>query len=352
MTGAVPTLSVFFFTGADTGADTGPGGRYDGVLSTAELADELGYEAVWIPERHFHPFGGLYPNPAVLGAALAARTRRIGIRAGSVVVPLHHPARIAEDWAMVDALSGGRAGVSVATGWNPADFALARCEFADRRKYTAEAVDTLRALWRGDTMASDTGAVRTYPVAARGGPPMWLTAMSGPETFIAAGEGGFNVLTAFLQQDPRQLAGNIARYRRAFAGSGAGSGGTPHVTLMVHTHVADSLSRAVAEVSGPLVTYQGSFLDLADRGGTPLADEEPLTDEEKETLARYAAGKYATERGLVGGPAEIAARLRGFADLGVDEVACLVDFGMAPHQVRDTVTRLAGIRRALRDADT
>lgn len=338
MTAALPTLSVFFFSQADTGPDTA-GGRYDGVLSIAGLADELGYEAVWIPERHFHPFGGLYANPAVLGAALAVRTRRIGIRAGSVVVPLHHPARIAEDWAMVDALSGGRAGLSVATGWNMADFLLARCDFADRRKYTAEAVDTLRALWRGDSVAD---GIRTYPAAARGGPPLWLTAMSGPDTFLAAGEGGFRVLTAFLQQSAVQLADNIARYRRAFAGSGAG--GTPHVTLMVHTHVADTLSRAVAEVTGPLLTYQGSFLDLANRGGG-APDEEPLTDDEKAALARYAVGKYATERGLVGGPAEIAARLGEFAELGVDEVACLVDFGMTPGQVRETVTRVAEIRR-------
>lgn len=340
MTAALPTLSVFFFSQADTG----PGvGRYDGVLSTAELADELGFEAVWIPERHFHPFGGLYPNPAVLGAALAVRTRRIGIRAGSVVAPLHHPARVAEDWAMVDTLSGGRAGVSVATGWNLADFELARCDFDDRRKYTAEAVDAVRALWRGETVSFQAETVRTYPTVARGGPPLWLTAMSGPDTFVAAGSGGFNVLTAFLQQSPEQLAGNIGRYRRAYAESGAA--GDPHVTVMAHTHVAGSMKQALAEVSGPLVTYQGSFLELANRGGG-RPEEEPLTEDEKRALARYAAGKYATERGLVGGPAEIAARLREFAALGVDEVACLVDFGMTAERMRETVTRVAEIRRA------
>ena len=79
---------------------------------------------MWVPERHFHPLGGLFPNPAVVAAAVAARTTRIAVRAGSVVLPLHHVARVAEEWAAVDALSNGRVGISLASGWNRADFVL------------------------------------------------------------------------------------------------------------------------------------------------------------------------------------------------------------------------------------
>jgi hypothetical protein len=61
---------------------------------------------VWLPERHFHPLGGAYPNPALAAAALAVRTRRIRLRAGSVVLPLQDPVTIAEDWSFVDNLSG------------------------------------------------------------------------------------------------------------------------------------------------------------------------------------------------------------------------------------------------------
>ena len=65
-------------------------------IETAKYADANGYAALWVPERHFHPWGGLYPKPSVVCAALAAVTKRIRLRAGSVVVPLHHPIRIAE----------------------------------------------------------------------------------------------------------------------------------------------------------------------------------------------------------------------------------------------------------------
>mgnify|MGYP006138748669 CR=1 FL=1 len=69
-----------------------------GIRATADaarLADERGFSALWVPERHFHRFGGLFPNPAVLGAAVAMATRRLQIRAGSLVSPLHDSLRIA-----------------------------------------------------------------------------------------------------------------------------------------------------------------------------------------------------------------------------------------------------------------
>ena len=90
-----------------------PRDRYRLLLEGAKFADREGFTAVWTPERHFHAFGGLYPNPSVASAAIAALTTRVQIRAGSVVLPLHHPARVAEEWALVDNLSQGRVGISV-----------------------------------------------------------------------------------------------------------------------------------------------------------------------------------------------------------------------------------------------
>src|SRR3954471_10644405 len=113
-------LSLFYFAD-DSAAD---GDRYRLLLEGARVADANNFTAVWTPERHFHPFGGLYPNPSVTSAAIAAVTERVKIRAGSIVAPLHHPLRIAEEWSVVDNLSHGRAGVSFASGWHATDFAL------------------------------------------------------------------------------------------------------------------------------------------------------------------------------------------------------------------------------------
>src|SRR5262249_197425 len=77
---------LFYFREGGEGSE-----RYSLLLDGARFADERGFHAVWTPERHFHAFGGLYPNPSVTGAAVAAVTRRVGVRAGSVVLPLHDP---------------------------------------------------------------------------------------------------------------------------------------------------------------------------------------------------------------------------------------------------------------------
>jgi acyl-CoA synthetase (AMP-forming)/AMP-acid ligase II len=108
-----PDFSLFYFA-SDASQD---GDKYRLLLDGARFGDENGFCAVWTPERHFHAFGGIYPNPSVISAAIAATTKNIGIRAGSCVLPLHHPVRVAEEWSVVDNLSGGRVGISFAAGW-------------------------------------------------------------------------------------------------------------------------------------------------------------------------------------------------------------------------------------------
>src|SRR5215467_4725074 len=118
------------FFGCDAG--DGAADKYEFVIEAARYAEANGFTAVWLPERHFTAMGSLYPNPAVLHAALARETRRLRLRAGSVVLPLHSPLRIAEEWAVVDNLSGGRVELSFAPGWNPGDFVLAPDHYSRR----------------------------------------------------------------------------------------------------------------------------------------------------------------------------------------------------------------------------
>jgi len=284
----------------------------------------------------------------VLAAALAGETSRIGLRAGSVVLPLHDVARVAEEWAVVDALSAGRVGVSLATGWNPGDFVLGRCEFTQRRAYTLANIDTLCALWRGESLPAgpDGTTIRTYPTPVQPDLPLWLTATSGSATFEEAGRRGLRVLTAYLQQDRAQLEDNIQRYRALSHRFRPDT--RPHVTLMVHAYVADSAAQALATVHDPLLAYLRQFVDLNERGQIAEgAAADALSAEEKEELVRYSVAKYARERGLIGDPAGVADRLRYLAGIGVDELACFVDFGLAPDLVLTSLRRLAEVHAAV-----
>src|SRR5262245_27276640 len=145
-----------FFFGGDEGDSAWE--KYQFIIDVARFADEAGFAAIWLPERHFTAMGSLYPNPAVLHAALARETKRIRLRAGSVVLPLHDPIRVAEEWALVDNLSKGRVEISLAPGWNAEDFALHPDRYAKRYDVMYDSIKVLDQLWSGEFIDATDGA--------------------------------------------------------------------------------------------------------------------------------------------------------------------------------------------------
>src|SRR6185369_13605374 len=230
-------FSLFYFASEESATEN----RYKLLMEGAKFADEHDFTAVWTPERHFHAFGGLYSNPALTSAALAIVTKRVQLRAGSVVLPLNHPIRVAEEWAFVDNISGGRIGVSFASGWHADDFVFAPENYSDRKQLMLRQIETVRTLWRGDAVSFKGGAgndvqIRIHPRPIQPELPFWITTAGHPDTFRAAGESGANLLTHLLGQSVEELAEKIEIYRKAWRPA-VGGGDKPHVTLMLHTFV-------------------------------------------------------------------------------------------------------------------
>ncbi|MGB7922992.1 MAG: MupA/Atu3671 family FMN-dependent luciferase-like monooxygenase, partial [Pyrinomonadaceae bacterium] len=319
-------FSLFYFSSNEAEfADD----KYELFLEGAKFADQHGFSAIWTPERHFHAFGGLYPNPSVLSAALAMITKRIRLRAGSVVLPLHNPVRVAEEWAVVDNLSNGRVDIAFATGWNPNDFVLSPDLYATRRESTFTAIETVRQLWRGEVVKLRNGIgneveVRIYPLPKQVAPPIWITCTGSAERFQDAGAIGANVLTALLFQKPEELAENIAHYRRARAqhGHDPESG---LVTLMLHTFVGEDLQQVRAKVREPFTEYLKTSVDLWRQGSKSL-DE--LSESERADLLSYAFERYFETSALMGTPATCLKMVNALSNVGVNEIACLIDFGV------------------------
>src|SRR5438270_6857673 len=151
---STPELSLFFFS-ADSAERHA--NKYQLLLDAARFADAQGFTAVWTPERHFQRFGGLYGSPSVTGAALAVLTKRISIRAGSVVLPLQNPLRVAEEWAMIDNLSDGRVGISAASGWHVNDFVLSPNTYENRHEDMYDKITIIQKLWRGEKIPFTNG---------------------------------------------------------------------------------------------------------------------------------------------------------------------------------------------------
>ena len=343
----VMDFSLFYFASEDESA---AGDRYRLLLEGAKFADAHGFKAVWTPERHFHSFGGLYPNPAVVGAAIAAVTSRVQIRAGSCVTPLHHPARVAEEWSVVDNLSHGRVGISVANGWHDRDFTLKPENFAGRREIMRTSMETIRKLWCGESVEFTGGRgnqvpVKIYPRPIQKELPMWITAAGSPETFKLAGEMGAGVLTHLLGQELDELAKKIKLYRQARRD--AGHEGEGCVTIALHTFVGDDLEAVKAKVKEPMIRYLADSADLMkslSQAMYPGCEMKNLTPEETRGLVEFSFNRYFATCGMLGTPDTCRAILKKLQGVGIDEIACLIDFGVDVESTLAALTQLDRVR--------
>lgn len=309
--------------------------KYELLIKGARFADAEGFEAVWVPERHFHEFGGLSPNPSVLAAALARETKRVQLRAGSVVMPLHHPMRVAEEWSLVDNLAGGRVGVAFASGWHPNDFVFAPRSFGRQRELTFEGMEAVRRAWRGEPLSLRDGTgrevdLKLHPLPSQSELPCWLTIVNNQETYRKAGQLGVGVLTNLMGQTVEELTANVAIYRAALAEFGHDPQ-TGQVAVLLHTYVREDAEQAIREARRPLCDYLLSSMTLFKRlvqSQSLAIDLDGLSVADREYIVQKAYDKYVAFSALIGSPETCRPILESLVAAGVNEIACFVDFGV------------------------
>ncbi len=354
-------FSLFYFA-SDEGENVAD--KYELLLEGAKFGDRHGFEAIWTPERHFYAFGGLYPNPSVASAAIAAITERIKIRAGSCVIPLHNPIRITEEWALVDNISKGRVGISFAAGWQPNDFVLMPENFADRKNIMFQNIEVVRKLWRGETVAlpGPNGKevnVRTLPRPIQPELPSWITIAGNPETFQMAGTKGFPILTHLLGQNIQELGEKLEIYRNAWRE--AGHPGKGYVTLMLHTFVGDDDDEVREIVRQPMKNYLRDALDLTEKAAwsfpafkqraestgkslRQMFEGQTLSDEEKDAVLNFAFERYFETSGLFGTLETCLELVNKLKSININEIACLIDFGVDSKTVLNSLDPLNRLR--------
>jgi len=341
----IPLLSLFFFS-ADAGKSRED--QYRMLLETAKFADKHGFTAVWTPERHFQRFGGLYGNPSVTSAALAVLTRNISIRAGSVVLPLQDPLRVAEEWAMIDNLSNGRVAIAAASGWHVNDFVLSPGTYQDRHQYLYERIAIIQGLWRGEKIRLPNGAgaiieVEILPRPLQAELPLWVTGRS-DDTFTKAGELGLNVLTGnfAVNHNSKELVRKVGIYRETIM---AHHGRRGHVTLMAHTFVGDD-DKAIQEIAESAMTrYLEENLQMQKAHSAGVAAEKgfnQLGDRESGFIIKNQVNNNLRgSLSFVGTLEHCTQQAEYLSSLGVDEIACLIDFGIEFDDVMASLERLS-----------
>jgi natural product biosynthesis luciferase-like monooxygenase protein len=354
-------FGLMFFSSLDEPA---AGDKYGLLLEAARFADAHGFCCVWTPERHFHEFGGLFPNPSIVCAALATITDRIELRAGSLISPLHNTLRIAEEWSMIDNLSHGRAAISFGSGWNAEDFVFFPERYAERQAFMYRQIEEVRDLWRGKPLRQTDSfghqvEVAVFPRPVRQELPVWVTSAGNERTFASAGAIGANLLTHLIGQDPDGLAGKIETYREAREAHGF-SRQAGVVSLMLHTFLGADRDVVKQQVRVPFREYLRSAIRLeqiaaaaggAISGGHRIEPHE-VTPAVFEELLDLTFERYFERAALMGTPASCASLIDDLRAAGVDEIACLVDFMSDRDAVRGSLGYLAALRGTIAAAES
>lgn len=173
---------------------------YDEMLDQVEYAEYLGFDTVWLAEHHGSSYGSM-PSPQVMAAAIAERTRYMRIGLAVSILPFDNPVRIAEDYAMVDVISGGRLDFGVGRGYQPREFSMLGMENVqgESRGLFEESLDIILGLWtedrftyKGRHFQIEDAELHPRPLQ-KPHPPIYVAAIS-PDTFDLVAEKGFNLL--------------------------------------------------------------------------------------------------------------------------------------------------------------
>jgi len=308
---------------------------YGALAEQARHAEALGFGSYWIAEHHFHGFGGMIPSPQIVIPALAVQTRRLRFGTGVALLPFHNPLRLAEDYATVDVLTGGRFDFGVGLGFQKleADNLGAPLDRARERFY--EHLDIILRAWTSERLtyhSADYDYDQLYVLpkpVQQPHPPVWLAATATPESFRWAGERGYGMMTIGFLHDIEGLKERIDLYREAYRAAGHPPAGE-RVLGTYHTYAGVSAAEARAVGRRGLEYYQGSAKQARELAGVhgnyaAFKAHEPVIERTREMPFEE---MQARGRVIVGDPAacrETIARLR--EELGLTHLLFLFALG-------------------------
>jgi len=293
---------------------TQAGARFDAMCAQASLAETLGFDVIWAHEHHSG--GSTYPSPLMTLAALAGVTKRIELGTNMLLLPLHHPLRVAEDAAMVDVMSGGRLRLGVSAGYSPADLQAFAVTPDARARRMREGLLLIRAVFGGQPVSLDIELCRLHdftlhPKPIRQ-PPIYIGGSVNAAIRRAARLGDELIVSA------TQRISDVPRILDVYAEALLAMGQepkakTPTINRVVHVlpDGADKQRALAFFAKGLFASYDA----WGHRNITGLSTE-----------ARTAEQTDA-EHLIVGDAAFCIDAIGRYRALGIKEIACLMNFG-------------------------
>ena len=313
------------------------------ILDEAVYAEQVGLNSAWIGEHHFSTLGVLSCPDLVL-AQVAARTQRLRLAPAVTVLPLHHPIRVAEQWATLDLLSGGRVDFAAGRGYDRREYEPLGASFEGNQAIFEEGMEIVRRLWASDGPISHHGKhyhfddVAITPRPVQRPIPSYVASFSKPSIELA-GRLGCNLIVAPFAA--AMTFGGLRQVHELYAEACEPHGHRPgRLMCSYFLHFADD-SESEAAARARQVRYYKECAAPAFPGDPAKAPPSyRYFGEIVERLNKVRPQDLTENAVLLGAPAQIIDTLKKVEAAGVAEVILYFNVGLKPHaQVKDEMAR-------------
>jgi alkanesulfonate monooxygenase SsuD/methylene tetrahydromethanopterin reductase-like flavin-dependent oxidoreductase (luciferase family) len=306
------------------------------IVAEAILAEKLGFHSAWIGEHHFSSLG-VNSAPELVLTYVAAKTQRLRLAPAVNVLPLHHPIRVAEQWATLDLLSGGRVDFAAGRGYDRREYAPFGVDFETNAAAFAEGLEIVQRLWESDRPISHRGARYTFediwitPKPLQRPMPIYVASFSRPSIELAARLGASLVVAAGAATSVHGGLAQVAQlYRDACAAKGTKPG---RLVTSYFIHFADTPAEEQAARERQLRYHQECT--------SPAFPGDPTTAPEDYRYFIKIVERYQTMKAedfndnavLIGNSARIIDILKTKVEAaGFDEAILYFNLGLKPHR--------------------
>ena len=313
------------------------------IVDEALYADELGMHSVWIGEHHFNSLGVLSCPDLVL-SHIASRTRHIRLAPAVTVLPLHHPIRVAEQWATLDLLSNGRVDFAVGRGYDRREYLPFHVSFEDNQGIFEEGLEVVRALWAAEERISHHGKyysfkdVRITPRPVQKPIPTCVASFSKPSIELAARLGCGLIVAPFAAAISFGGLKQVADlYGEACARHGKAPG---RLMCSYFTHFADTKEEENEQRARQIRYYKECVIPALPGDPKTAPPSYRYFVDMVDRLSKAKPEDLTENSVLLGTPAQIAETLKCVEVAGFQEVILYFNVGLKPHaQVKQEMAR-------------
>jgi alkanesulfonate monooxygenase SsuD/methylene tetrahydromethanopterin reductase-like flavin-dependent oxidoreductase (luciferase family) len=313
------------------------------ITDEALYADKIGMHSAWIGEHHFNSLGVL-SCPDIVLSNIASRTRNIRLAPAVTVLPLHHPIRVAEQWATLDLLSNGRVDFAAGRGYDRREYLPFRVSFEENQSIFEEGLELVRRLWAADGRMSHDGKhysfadVRITPKPVQQPIPTYVGSFSLPSIELAARLGCGLIVAPFAAAISFGGLKQVADlYHEACARHGKTRG---RLMCSYFTHFADTKAQEAAQRARQIRYYKECAIPALPSDPNAIPPSYRYFVDIVDRLQKAKPEDLTENSVLLGESSRIAATLKKVEAAGFEEVILYFNIGLKPHaQVKDEMAR-------------